>query len=139
MDGARSCRRMMEELEWRILWECACDLARERFYVERADGSLSEEPAFIIVDWFPLVKYKRYALYLYEVGLIDSFTSLAKALRRVKQLVEHANYPIRVFRDRKALQPFAVNEEWRIDVSKLREGAFVKAFNIPEWEAGGIK
>ena len=77
-----------------ILWELMEMEAPEKFYVDE-----KEHPAFLI---FPKYHYlcldtKKHNLYLNGVGLIASFETRKALFERLKQIVENANFPIKVY------------------------------------------
>jgi len=121
---------LAEKLRWEqqnFVWEVAEKfLAFEKYYIE-IDGRIGEGAAFLII------KYPRgYGLFLNKVGLIRFFKSLRQARKRIKELVENANFPLAVWRDPvRDRKPFAENKVWRI---KPKPGVYFKAFNIEEWE-----
>jgi len=117
-----------------FLWNCLIDLAVEKFYIQKEDGTLHDKPCFIVIDDYPNVKTNRYSLWLFKVGLIGQYPSKRKVLQKVKEIVENANFPVKVFRGKHSRKPFAENKICRVDISRIKEGAYVKVFNIPEWE-----
>jgi len=120
----------------KFLWELMELEAPNKFFVGGR-----EEPAFLL---FPKYHYlsqnNKHTLYLNGVGLINTFTSEKKALERLKQIVENANFPIRVYKVSKHGRKqgkrilFAENDKQRIDLSNAKEGTFCKVFEIDEWK-----
>lgn len=121
------------------LWELMELEAREKFFVNN-----KEYPAFL---YFPKYHYlsaeKSYhSLYLHTVGLINIFSSRQKAFERLKQIVENANFPLKLYqmskygRNRGKRILFAENKIQQVPLEPERvvEGAVVKVFNITEWE-----
>ena len=111
-----------------FLWECFEDIAEARFYIETEKGEIAKSPAFLI--------YEK-GLYLNGVGKIASFRSKVAIWRGIKELVENANYPMRLWRSReprKNEKPFAINYNYRNIPENPNPEAPIKAFNIKEWE-----
>lgn len=115
------------------LWEIMEMEAPEKFY---ADGR--DRAAFLL---FPkshwLSVEKGYSLYLNTVGLIKSFSTRKKALERLKEIIESANFPVRVYKvDKYGIKAgerifFAENNVQKIPLKPKR---CMKVFNIDEWE-----
>jgi len=112
--------------------------ATEKFYVNGKDS-----PAFL---YFPRGHYlsidHKHTLYMSRVGLIATFGTRKKTLERLKEIIESANFPTRVYqvskygkkRGKRIL--FAENkvQHLQLDAEKVVDGAMVKVFNIDEWK-----
>lgn len=118
----------------KILWELMEMEAPEKFFVDE-----KEHPAFLM---FPKHHYlaletKKHNLYLNGVGLIAAFRTRKQLFERLKQIVEHANFPIKVWqvskfgrqRGKKIL--FAENHIERVDMTNAKGPC--RIFNIDEW------
>lgn len=118
----------------KFLWELMEMEAPEKFFVNE-----KEHPAFLM---FPKHHYlaletKKYNLYLNGVGLIASFRTRKQLFERLKEIIEQANFPIKVFqvskfgnqRGKKIL--FAENQRERVDMTNARGPC--RVFNIDEW------
>ncbi len=108
--------------------------APEKFFVDE-----KEHPAFLM---FPKYHYlaletKKHNLYLNGVGLIAGFRTRKKLFERLKEIIAHANFPIKVFkvskfgkqRGKKIL--FAENKTERVNMTNARGPCHT--FNIDEW------
>lgn len=122
-----------------ILWELLEMEALEKFFVGNA-----KSPAFLLFPKYHWASTKSaHSLYLSNVGLIARFSSQKKALDRIKELVEKANYPLKLYqvskfgRKRGKQILFAENKSSRIDLTKAKGP--VRAFNIDEWEQIALK
>lgn len=106
------------------LWDIFRDtFGKVEFYVND-----SKEPAFLICSTEP----RRNHLLMNKVGKIGEYGSLKKAKDRLKDIIETANIPVKVFsvsrRGKKAL--FAANTVSRVH---LKEDCPCKVFEIREW------
>lgn len=112
-----------------ILWDLIESEARERFFVDDA-----KEPAFLI-SWGIFSPNGKCTLYLNTVGAINSFPTLSKARERIKELVESARTPIKVYKETKRGHLlFAESKESRPPAT-VSEGNLIATFKIREWEA----
>lgn len=117
-----------------VLWELLEMEAPQKFYVNR-----KESPAFLLFPKWHFASTKtQHSLYMNRVGLIGRFTSEKKALERLKQIVESANFPLRLYkvtkfgRKRGKRILFAENSVQRVDMTDVRGP--MKVFNIEEWQ-----
>lgn len=117
-----------------ILWELLEMEAPLKFYVNG-----KESPAFLLFPkWHFASTKSHHSLYLNNVGLIARFSSEKKALERLKQIVENANFALRVYkvskygRKRGKRILFAENTIQRVDMTDARGP--MKVFNIDEWQ-----
>ena len=104
-------------------------MAEEEYWIETEAG-LAKAPAFLLV---PLGK--AHILLLNRVGEIARYGTLKEARTRIKELVETANYPMRLYlkkHGKVSPRPFAVNETRRVALP-LEPDVPVKAFEIREW------
>ena len=114
-----------------FLWELLEIEAPEKYCV---DGK--ESPAFLLFPKGSIGSMDhKVSLYMNSVGLIANFTSKKKAKARLKQIVENANLPMRVYqiskygtRRRKRIL-FAENKVQRVELGENP----CRAFNIEEW------
>jgi len=119
----------MSEGVSKILWDLLESEARERFFIDAAP-----EPAFLI-SWGIFSPKGKCTLYLNTVGAINSFPSLKKAEERIKELVESARTPIKVYKGiKRGHLLFAENKESRLPAT-ASEGNLIATFKIREWEA----
>jgi hypothetical protein len=116
-----------------ILWDLLELEAPEKFFV---DGK--ESPAFLLFPKWHFASTKSYcSLYLSRVGLIGRYSSMKKALARLREIVENANFAVKVYqvskhgRRRGKRRLFAENTVERIDRSQIK--APTRTFNIEEW------
>lgn len=113
------------------LFDLLPELASEEYWIETEEG-LASKPAFYIVE-----SDGRYNLILNSLGSIKIYHKLKNAQDRIRELVENANYPMKVYRKtrrgkiRVNAKPFAVNTVQRMEP---KEDAPIRAFNIKEWE-----
>jgi hypothetical protein len=115
-----------------ILWELMEMEAPEKFFINGA-----EQPGFLL---FPKYSYltlnNKVSLYMNGVGLIANFKTEKQAKERLKQIVETANFPTRVYqvsktgsrRGKRIL--FAENTIQRVEPTENP----CKVFNISEWQ-----
>jgi len=118
-----------------LLWELLASEASARFYVEK-DDILAKGPAFLYYPRHdPWAWKSRCTIYVNGIGVLDTYTSEKKALQRLKEIIENANFPLKVYKvsTRKPVL-FAENKVQRIDPSQILEDCSVKVFNIPEWK-----
>ncbi len=115
------------------LWELMEMEAPLKFFVGGAD-----KPGFLLFPRGHWASIKGgHSLYLNRVGLIAQFPSRKKALARLKEIVENANFPVRVYqvskygRNKEKRFLFAENTVQRI---MPKEGCPTKVFNISEWD-----
>ena len=115
-----------------IFWELLEMEAPLKFYINGKDT-----PAFLLFPKYHWASSKSYHhLYMNTVGLIGKFTAEKKALARLKEIVENANFPVRVYksskygRNRGKRILFAENKVQRIELTENP----CKVFNIDEWE-----
>jgi len=128
---------MNENWQAKFLWELLEEEAPQKFYV---DGK--ENPAFLLLPRGHWASSKSmHTLYLNSISVIDTFTSEKKALERLTQIVENANFAVRVYRvvkygrNRGKRILFAENTVERMDKTKLIGPA--RVFNIDEWQKEG--
>lgn len=118
-----------------ILWEIMEMEAVEKFFV---DGK--EKPAFL---YFPRYHYlsaqkTKHSLYMNTVGLISTFSSKKKTFTRLREIVENANFPLRLNQESKYGRNkgkrivFAENKVQRVDMTNVK--GQMKVFNIEEWK-----
>lgn len=120
----------MDEIIWGLMESEAC----HKFLINANE----EKVAFLILHKYsPINPTKGYALFLNHVGLIKAFKREKDALERVKQIVENAYFPLRIYkvskhgRNRRRPVLFAENTVERVNM----EGAIGphKVFEIDEW------
>jgi hypothetical protein len=76
---------------------------------------------------------KAIVLFMNHVGLIGCYPTRKKAEIRLQEIIEKANYPVRVYRKYHGrIQMFAENTVKR-KPDPLPESAGQKVFEIPEW------
>ena len=120
--------------EGKFLWELLEDEAPEKFYV---DGK--EHPAFLYFHRQHWASQRgKHTIYMNGVGVIDSFGSKKKAFARLKEIVEHAYFAIRVYqvsrtgRNKGKRILFAENTIQRVDMTNAKGP--MKVFEIDEWK-----
>jgi hypothetical protein len=69
-----------------------------------------------------------------RVGVIGYYPSRAKAETRLREIVENANYPVRVYRKRGAKMILFAENVVKRKPDPLPESAGQKMFEIKEWE-----
>ena len=116
------------------LWELMELTAPDKFFV----GG-KEHPAFL---YFPRGHYLamngKHSLYMNGVSLISTFSSRKKAFVRLQEIVETANFPLRLYRVSKHGSKrgkrilFAENHTQRVDMTDAKGPC--KVFNIKEWQ-----
>jgi len=116
--------RLNFEKNW--IWDFAETIALEKYYIQLEGRPIAEKPAFLTV-YYP--ERKAYALFMNKVGLIGFYPTLTKLHRKLKEIVESANFPLKLWKD-KNKHPFAVNRIQRVAETENP----VRVFNIPEWE-----
>lgn len=116
------------------LWELLEMEAPEKFFIGDA-----EHPAFLVFPKYHWASTKTaHSLYLNTVGLIATFSTRKKAFDRIKELVENANYPLRLYRVSKFGGKrgkhifFAKNAVGKINLTEAKGP--VRAFDIKEWK-----
>jgi len=122
----------MKDME-NILWELMELEAPRKFFVNGA-----EHPAFLLFPKYHYCSTKgKVSLYMNSVGLIATFTSERKALDRLKEIIEKANYPCRISQSSKYGKDkgkrfiFAENKIQRWSEPDPDKPA--RTFNIEEW------
>jgi hypothetical protein len=116
------------------LWDVLPYIALEEYWIETEEG-VAKAPAFFIV-----YLSNGYHLILNNLGTIRVYKKLKQAQDRIKELVESANYPMKVYRkkDRKINpHPFAENLIRRAE--PLNEDTPLRAFDVKEWETSECK
>ena len=115
-----------------LLWELMEMEAPEKFCVNG-----KEHAAFLLFPKCHWAASKGYHhLYMNTVGLIGKYTARAKALERLREIVETANFALKVYRVSKYGRNrgkrifFAENHVQRVEPSEFP----TKVFNIKEWE-----
>lgn len=106
-------------------------IAEEEYWIETEEG-LAKGAAFLIA---PLGD--AHVLVLNNVGVIARYKRLKEAQNRIKELVESANYPMKVYLKKHGkvkTHPFAENTIQRVE-RPTEPDIPVKAFEIKEWEA----
>lgn len=115
-----------------FLWELLEMEAPEKYCVDGKDS-----PAFLLFTKGSIGSMDhKVSLYLNSVGLIANFTSEKKAKERLKQIVENANLPMRIYqiskyggkRGKRIL--FAENKTQRVELGENP----CRTFNIEEWK-----
>jgi len=115
-----------------FVWELLEMEAPLKFYVDGKD-----KPAFLLFPkWHWASTKTQHSLYMNGVGLITKVSSEKKALMRLKEIVENANFALRLYkvskfgskRGKRIL--FAENTVERIDKNTLQNPC--KTFNIEE-------
>ena len=120
----------------KFLWELMEMEAPSKFCV----GGREQSAFLLFPKYHYLSQNNKHTLYMNMVGLINTFTSEKKALERLRQIVENANFPVRVYkvskygRNKGKRVLFAENHEQRIDLTNAKEDAFCKVFEIDEWK-----
>ena len=121
-----------------LLWELMEMEAPEKFYVNGKD-----RPAFLLFPRGHWTSTKNgHSLYMNNVGLIGVFSSQKKAVERLKQIIQNANFPVKIYQVSKYGRKrgkhifFAENTVQKVPLTPelVTEGAYVKVFNIKEWE-----
>ena len=124
-----------------FVWELLEMEAPLKFFVDGKD-----KPAFLLFPkWHWASTKTQHSLYMNGVGLISKFSSEKKALERLKEIVENANFTCRVYKVNKFGSKrgkrilFAENITERVDRTTLQNPC--KSFSIQEWEkeVGGVK
>lgn len=113
----------------KYLWEFAELIAIEKYHIE-INGERKTSPALLVISF-----NKKYCLYLNHIGKIGCYKSKKEVHNKIKELVETANYPLKLWKGLKSKKPFAENTQHRVDVSKIN--APLRVFNIPEWRNKG--
>ena len=115
----------LEDAVWDLVEH---DCGTTRFYVDNRDKA-----GFLIISkWSALNSSKQHELMMNGVGLIKRFKTEREAKNRLKQIVENANIPVRVYEDKRNKRVlFAENTTERI--GKIKTGCSFKVFEIPEW------
>jgi len=118
-----------------ILWELMEMEAPEKFYVNG-----KEHPAFLFFPRYHYLSAKKtkHSLYMNGVGLVSSFSSKKQTFARLREIVENANFPLRLYqvskygskRGKRIL--FAENHTQRVDMTDAKGP--MKVFNIEEWQ-----
>lgn len=123
----------------KFLWELLEMEAPLKFFING-----KESPAFLLFPKWHFASTKtQHSLYMNCVGLIARFTSEKKALARLKQIVEHANFPMRLYKVSKYGRKhgkrilFAENTSEGVDMTNAKGP--MKAFNIEEWQTISLK
>ena len=117
-----------------FIWELVESEAPEKFFVNDA-----KSPAFLLFPKYHyLAQQNKVTLYLSSIGVINTFKTEKLALERLKQIVETANYPCKVFQVSKTGKQkgkkvlFAENKVQRWATPEADKPA--RTFNIVEWE-----
>jgi rRNA processing protein Krr1/Pno1 len=105
--------------------------APEKFFVNNA-----EHPAFLLFPKYSfLATNNKVSLYMNGVSLIANFKTEKLAKERLKQIIENANFPTRVYQVSKTGQKrgkrilFAENKIVRVQLTENP----CRVFNIEEW------
>lgn len=112
----------LEQHNAAFLWDCLATMAEMKFYIQRPNKPIAAEPAFLVYE---------HKIYLNQVGEVFSFKFKSAALRKIKEVVEHANYPMKLWRTSRPRlneKPFAENLVERFPEQK--RGRHVKVFNV---------
>ena len=123
----------MSEVQAKLLYDLLEMEAPDKFFIDGKDV-----PAFLLFPKHHFASRHGYTLYLNRVGVIASFSSNKKALERLKEIVERANFPMRLYRVRKYGGKrnkrilFAENKKQRVDMTDAKGPC--RMFNIDEWE-----
>ena len=109
---------------------------RETFMEDEFYINDKNEPTFLIIctQHYP----SKWQIYIRGLGTLNTYSSHAKALNRLKEIVENANVPVEVYRKtkhRKKKLLFAENKETRINLDKIPEGIAYKVFEFSEFNA----
>jgi len=79
-----------EELIWSILES----EAPEKFYINDA-----KKPAFLYFPkWHHFAWEKKHTIYMNSIGLLGTFRSRRKAFAKLREIIETANEPVKVYR-----------------------------------------
>lgn len=123
---------MRENWQGKFLWELLEMEAPTQFYVNN-----KEHPAFLLFPRHHWASREGHTLYMNGVGVIDTFGSKKKALERLTEIIETANFPVKVQkicnwgRNKGKPIPFAENKVQRVDMTDAKGPC--KTFEIQEW------
>lgn len=83
-----------------ILWDLMESEAPDKFFVGDA-----ERPGFLLFPRYHFLAHEnKWTLYMNSVGLIDTFSTMDKALERLRQIIATAKASVKVFRTSKTGQ-----------------------------------
>jgi len=112
-----------------LLWDILESEAPYKFFVDER-----KDPAFLLIPKWHYLSLGGWELYLNHVGRICRLRSRQQALDRLREIIENANVPVKVYSvSGKRRTLFAENEITRISLEKATEPITFRVFNIDEW------
>lgn len=119
----------MTEQQIDFIWECLATMAEMKFYIQRTNQPIAEEPAFLIYN---------HKLYMNNVAEVYQFRFKAQAERKLREIIGKANYPMKLWttrNPRKNQKHFAENTIERFP--KQAEGTHLNLVNTNLFKESG--